>query len=95
MASTGVEVPNNQAQSDEHGASLNFDDPPLNLEEEDPDYDPTEPISSSSVASTQQPANQPLAPHVIEVDSDEDSVHFVIDISSDTSVIDLSDDEED
>ncbi|KAK9926587.1 hypothetical protein M0R45_023808 [Rubus argutus] len=88
----GMEVPNNQAQFDEHGANYNLNDPPPDLEEEDPDFDPIEP---SSEASTQGPANLPLAPLVIEVDSDEESVHSVINIASDTSVIDLSDDDED
>ncbi|KAK9932309.1 hypothetical protein M0R45_019552 [Rubus argutus] len=68
---------------------FNINDPPPDLEEDDPDYDPTEP---SSVASAQEPAHPPPAN---EGSSDEVSVHFVINISSDTSIINLSDDDED
>ena len=85
----GMEVPNNQAQPDEHAVNVNINAPPPDFEEEDPDYDPAEP---SSVASAQEPANPPPAN---EGSSDEESVHSVINISSDTSVINLSDDDED
>ena len=84
----GMEMPNNQAQPDEHAVNVNINAPPPDFEEEDPDYDPTEP---SSVASAQEPANPPPAN---EGSSDEESVHSVINISSDTSVINLSDDDE-
>ncbi|KAK9939268.1 hypothetical protein M0R45_015970 [Rubus argutus] len=85
----GMEVPNNQAQPEEHGVNININDPPPDFEEEDPDYDPAEP---SSVASAQGHVHPPPAN---EGSSDEESVHSVINISSDTSVINLSDDDED
>lgn len=34
-------MPNNQAQPEEYGANININAQPPDLEEEDPEYDPT------------------------------------------------------